>query len=66
LTIFPIPDIPRRMGRPSLGIKPTQVRISEEVKERIRLLVGEQGMAGFIREAIDRELKRRERLGKDR
>ncbi len=27
----------------------------------IRNLVGEQGMAQFIREAIERELKRRER-----
>ncbi|MEZ0060948.1 putative DNA-binding protein [Bradyrhizobium elkanii] len=42
-----------------MGIKPTQVRLSEETRERIRDLVGEQGMAGFIREAIERELKRR-------
>jgi hypothetical protein len=61
LTNFPIPDISRRMGRPPLGIKPTQVRLSEEARERIRELVGEQGMAQFIREAVDRELKRRER-----
>ena len=51
----------RRMGRPALGNKPTLVRLSEEVRERIRALVGDSGMAGFIREAIERELKRREK-----
>lgn len=61
MTNIPVPDIPRRMGRPPLGIKPTQVRLSEEVRERIRALVGDSGMAQFIREAIERELKRRER-----
>lgn len=61
MTIFPIPDTPRRMGRPSLGIKPTLVRLSEEVRERIRALVGDSGMAAFIREAVERELKRREK-----
>jgi len=54
----------RRMGRPPLGIKSTNVRISEEVKDRIRELVGEQGMAQFIREAIEAELKRREKAAK--
>jgi hypothetical protein len=63
LTNIPIPDISRRMGRPPLGIKPTQVRLSEEVRERIRELVGDSGMAQFIREAIERELKRREKQG---
>lgn len=61
LTNIPVPDISRRMGRPPLGIKPTQVRLSEEVRERIRELVGDSGMAQFIREAIERELKRREK-----
>lgn len=61
MTNIPVPDISRRMGRPPLGIKPTQVRLSEEVRERIRKLVGDNGMAQFIREAIERELKRREK-----
>ncbi|MFA5902026.1 MAG: hypothetical protein WC829_23255 [Hyphomicrobium sp.] len=61
LTNIPVPDISRRMGRPPLGIKPTQVRLSEEVRERIRDLVGDSGMAQFIREAIERELMRREK-----
>jgi predicted DNA-binding protein len=49
------------MGRPPLGVKETKVRLTEKQRDRIRLLVGEQGMAQFIREAIERELKRRER-----
>ena len=48
------------MGRPPLGNKSTNIRISEEVKERIRALVGDKGMARFIREAIEAELARRE------
>lgn len=48
------------MGRPPLGNKSTNVRISDEVKERIRQLVGDKGMARFIREAIEAELDRRE------
>jgi hypothetical protein len=62
LTNIPGTDIGRRMGRPALGVKETKVRLTEEQRERIRVLVGEQGMAGFIREAIERELKRREKL----
>jgi predicted DNA-binding protein len=49
------------MGRPPMQVKATVVRLSEEIRERIRTLVGEQGMAAFIREAVERELKRRER-----
>jgi predicted DNA-binding protein len=41
------------------------VRLSEEVRERIRAIVGDSGMAAFIREAVERELKRREKA-KDR
>lgn len=47
-------------GRPPLGVKETKVRLTEEQRDRIRVLVGEQGMAQFIREAVERELKRRE------
>lgn len=52
---------PKPRGRPALGIKPTIVRLSEEVREQIRELVGDSGMAQFIREAVERELKRRQR-----
>lgn len=61
LTEIPVSVIPRRMGRPPLGIKPTQVRLAEEDRERIRGLVGDTGMASFIREAIAEKLRREER-----
>jgi hypothetical protein len=51
------------MGRPPMQIKATVVRLPEETRERIRALVGDGGMAQFIREAVERELKRRERKG---
>lgn len=49
------------MGRPPLGNVATQVRLPEEIREQIRELVGEKGMAQFVREAVERELKRRQR-----
>ena len=52
------------MGRPSLNVKPTLVRLPEEVAERIDAIAGKGKRAEFIREAIDRELRRRERLAK--
>lgn len=49
------------MGRPPLGNKPTQIRIPEDLKTRIRALsAGKYGLAKFIREAVENELKRRE------
>ena len=44
-----------------MQIKPTVVRLSVEAIERIEALVGKNRMAEFIREAVERELKRRER-----
>jgi hypothetical protein len=49
-----------RVGRPPLNVRPTQVRLSEETLKRIEALVGKNRMAQFIREAVERELKRRE------
>ena len=49
------------MGRPPLGVKPTMVRLTEDVRRRIVALVGENRMAAFIREAVDAELARREK-----
>ena len=61
LTAIGSPPSPAGMGRPPLGSKPTQIRIPEELKERIRALSsGKYGLAKFIREAIENELKRRE------
>lgn len=49
------------MGRPPMQVKATVVRLPDDTRERIRKLVGDTGMAQFIREAVERELKRRER-----
>jgi len=38
------------------------VRLPDGVPERIDAMVGQNKRAEFIREAVDRELKRRERL----
>lgn len=48
------------MGRPSLNVKPVLVRLPEEMPQRIDALVGKNRRAAFIREAIEKELKRRE------
>ncbi len=55
---------PRPMGRPPLNMKVIPVRLPPEALERIDALVGTYGRAGFIREAVERELERRERLDK--
>ena len=49
------------MGRPPLNVKPTMVRLTDEVRQRIEALVGPNRMAVFIREAVDAELERREK-----
>jgi metal-responsive CopG/Arc/MetJ family transcriptional regulator len=48
------------MGRPSLGIVSTTVRLPKSVLERIDLLMGQNRRAQFIREAVVAELERRE------
>lgn len=53
------------MGRPPMNVKETKVRLPLETRERIEALVGPNRMAEFIREAVERELKRREKLAKD-
>lgn len=64
MTNIPGTDTRRSMGRPPLGVKETKVRLTDEQRERIVALVGNQGMAAFIREAVERELKRREKDGR--
>lgn len=54
-----------RMGRPPMNVKETKVRLTLETRERIEALVGPNRMAEFIREAVERELKRREKAAKD-
>jgi hypothetical protein len=66
LTDFTVPDSPPKMGRPPLNNESTNVRISKEAKDRIRVLVGDKGMAQFIREAIDEKLAKSEQAAKPR
>lgn len=53
------------MGRPPLskksGTVETKVRMTDETRRRIEALEGPNRMAVFIREAVERELVRRER-----
>ncbi|MFV1536971.1 hypothetical protein [Phaeobacter sp. JH204B] len=48
------------MGRPPLNVKPTLVRLTQSVLDRIEAVAGKNQRAAFIREAVDRELDRRE------
>lgn len=57
---FPSPVIERGMGRPSLNVEETKVRLAAGVKDRIIALVGKQRMAAFIREAVERALSEQE------
>ena len=53
--------MPPRMGRPPLNVKSTHIRLGTEVFERIgRLLRPNEKMVDLIREAVERELQRRE------
>lgn len=65
MTHIPISDTSRRMGRPALNVKPILVRLPDDVPDRIDALVGKNRRAEFIREAVERELKRREKAAKD-
>jgi hypothetical protein len=57
--------MPPRMGRPPLNVKSTHIRLGTEVFERIgRLLRPNEKMVDLIREAVERELQRREELKK--
>lgn len=61
MTNNPIAVTARRMGRPPLNVKPTMVRLTEEVRRRIEACVGPNRMAAFIREAIEEKLQRDEK-----
>ena len=50
-----------RMGRPPLNVVETKVRLPAGTGERIDALIGKNKRAEFIREAVEAELKRRER-----
>lgn len=62
LTQKPIAVSPPRMGRPSLGIKSTTVRLSKATLERIDAVMGKDNLrAQFIRDAVDEKLARDEK-----
>lgn len=60
LTSSQVTATPSRMGRPTLNVKETKVRLTDEQRQRIEAIVGKNRMAVFIREAIEHELERRE------
>jgi hypothetical protein len=66
LTIILESGTKRPMGRPPLSkkfeTKPVLIRLTEDVSDRIDAIAGPNKRGEFIREAIDRELARRERL----
>lgn len=62
---FPISATEPRMGRPPMNVKMTSVRLGEGIPERIAaVLEPKEKMADLIRDAVERELKRREKAQK--
>lgn len=49
------------VGRPKMNVTPTLVRLPEGIAERIDAVAGKNRRAEFIRDAVERELKRREK-----
>ena len=61
MTNIPIPDTGSKMGRPSLKVKPILIRLPEGMAERIDAVMGKENRrAEFIRDAVEKELLRRE------
>lgn len=48
------------MGRPPLGLRRIEIRVSDAAIARVHALVGERRLPEFVREAIEHELQRRE------
>lgn len=48
------------MGRPPLNVKPMLVRLAPETMKRVDAIAGPNQRAQFIRDAVERELARRE------
>lgn len=65
MTDLPISPTPARMGRPPMNVKPILVRLPEGTAEKIDEIAGKNRRAEFIREAIEREIKRRARQSKE-
>jgi metal-responsive CopG/Arc/MetJ family transcriptional regulator len=50
-----------RMGRRPTGVKEYKVQLDPNAIEKVDALVGTYGRSAFIREAVERELQRREK-----
>jgi len=50
-----------RMGRPPLGVRATNVRLTEDQHSRIEAIAGAQGKAKYIRDAVEEKLARDEK-----
>lgn len=62
LTQFLISDSPKRMGRKKQWAEDMQARFAEGTFARIATVLAEgEARMDFVREAVERELKRRER-----
>lgn len=65
MTAYAPPDIAARMGRPPLTPKEktvkTTLRVTQSWLDRIEAVAGAGKTAAFIREAVEAELKRREK-----
>ncbi len=48
------------LGRPPMNLKPLLVRVPEGTAERIDEIAGANRRGEFVREAIEREIKRRQ------
>lgn len=60
---LPISNSNKRMGRPPLGMKPTVVRLPRDMPKLIDKVLGpKEKRADLIREAIEREIQRREKM----
>jgi hypothetical protein len=65
LTPFLVSDSPKRMGRKKQWAEDMQARFPEGTFARISaVLGGGEDRTDFVREAVERELKRRERRSK--
>jgi hypothetical protein len=58
---LPISGTAPRMGRPPMDVKPMLVRLPEGMAERIDAVAGKNRRAEFIREALEKALKRAEK-----
>lgn len=62
MTQLLVSDIPRRMGRKKQWAEDMQARFPEGTFDRIAaLLEGKEDRTDFVRAAVEREIKRRER-----